>query len=195
MFTLFALLLTYPNIPEKILMYQRLRIIGLMIGASAWIFCMYDIYFKHSIVPKVNLLVTLLFATLVPTPAFLSLPIRSLSVDFMRIPFQYHLVKTNPAYSLYALCLIGVFCYSIVRVALCKNPPVSKIYGLMAFLPSIIGGIHDFAITHDIIRNIMISEYLFLGLLTSVFVLFMREEQQNYIILKKLTLGLEDEIL
>ncbi len=65
----------------------------------------------------------------------------------------------------------------------------------MAILPVIIGGIHDFAISHDIIRNIMISEYLILGLLTSVFVLFLREEQQNYIILQKLTLGLEDEIL
>ena len=121
-FTLFALLLTYPNIPEKILMYQRLRIIGLMIGASAWIFCMYDIYFKHSIVPKVNLLVTLLFVALVPTPAFLSLPIRDLTVAFMGMPFQYHFASTNLAYSLYALCLIGVFCYSIVRIVLC-NPP------------------------------------------------------------------------
>jgi len=193
-FVFFAFLM-FNQSPENILLFHRLRMLGLMICISAWAYCMYTIYFKNSRIPLYYLLFTLLCALTVPTNYFLSLPVQEFNISIGSSVFQYFYASTRIAYSVYAISILVFFVYSFIRVAVCSKPPVSKFYGLMAFFPGVVGGINDFAVTHEFIRNIMLSEFLVFTFLLSVFMLFIREEKQDYIVLKRLNLKLEDEVL
>jgi len=130
----------------------------------------------------------------VPTTVFLSLPVHTLSMEIMGIHFMYHYATTHITYSLYAGAILIFFTYSIWRIALCKNPLVSRKYGIMAFLPSVIGGANDFSVTHGLIENIMLSEYLVFGFCISVFLLFLREERQAQETIRRLNIHLDDEV-
>lgn len=193
LFALFAFLMTGRS-PELILWLHRLRMLGLMICISAWAYCMYDIYFQKSMVPRIYFIFTLFIAVLLPTKWFLSLPVVHYHILWRNMEFNYFYATTNIAYSIYALSVLIFFIYSFFRVILCNRPPVAKIYGLMAFFPGVVGGINDFAVTHGLIKNIMISEYLVFGFLMSIFILFLKKEKENYLTLKRLNFQLEDEV-
>lgn len=194
LFSFFAFLMSSGKSPETILWLHRLRMLGLMICICAWAYCMYDIYFKKSIVPKIYLLFTFLIALSLPTKFFLSLPIVEYKASLFSVEFHYYYATTKILYSVYALSVLVFFIYSLLLVALCRKPPVSRIYGLMAFIPGVIGGINDFAVTHGFIKNILISEYLVFGFLLSIFILFLKKEKEDYNTLKRLNLKLEDEV-
>ncbi|MBN1619564.1 hypothetical protein JW890_02470 [candidate division WOR-3 bacterium] len=193
LFSLFAVLMSNRS-PEVILWFHRLRMLGLMVCICAWAYCMYDIYFKKNIVPKVYLFFTFAVALSLPTNLFLSLPIVEYRMSLFSVEFHYYYATTKIFYSLYALSVLIFFIYSMALIALCRKPPVSRIYGFMAFIPGVVGGINDFAVTHGLIKNILISEYLVFGFLLSIFILFLKKEKEDYNTLKRLNLKLEDEV-
>ncbi|MEI6127399.1 MAG: ATP-binding protein, partial [Pseudomonadota bacterium] len=172
----------------------RLRLLSLMICLAAWFFCVYEIYFPESIVPRIYLLLTLAVAATVPTVSFISLPIKVLSISCAGIQFNYHLPHTGPFYSLYAGSMLIFFIYSNLRVLKLKSLKFSKAYGLLSFVPGVVGGLNDFAVTHNLISTVMVSEYLTFAFLISVYILFFREQQQDHLLLQKLNITLEDEV-
>jgi len=48
-FCLFALFLTLPFNEEIMLLYHRLRMLGLMVCLSAWVYCIYEIYLREAL--------------------------------------------------------------------------------------------------------------------------------------------------
>jgi len=193
LFAFFAVLMP-GNSPETTLLLHRLRMFGLMICIAAWVYCMYDIYFKKSLIPHIYLGFIIVIALTVPTPLFLSPPIHELHVDMPFGSFHYYYASTHTAYSLFALSILVFFSYSILRVAFCRKPEVARIYGILAFMPAIVGGINDFGVTHGYINNILVSEYLALGFLLSIFILFLREEKHDYDNMRRLNAKLEEEV-
>ncbi len=195
MFSFFALLMTAPNTQETWLLLQRLRMSGLMLCAAAGFFCIYDLYFQKSRAPKLFLWLTLIFALTVPTPLFLSLPIRVYRIKWAGVLFEYHYASNHIGHSLYALSLMLFFCYSIGRIMRCHQPKVSKMFGIIALLPPVIAGFNDFAVAYDWLKSIMISEYMIFMFPLSIFILFLRQEKQDYERLQKLHQKLEEEVL
>ncbi|MBN1150908.1 hypothetical protein JXA84_06795 [candidate division WOR-3 bacterium] len=194
LFSFFAFLMSSGKSPEAILWLHRIRMLGLMICICAWGYCLYDIYFKKSLVPKIYLIFSILIALSLPTKIFLSLPVVEYTASFFSVEFHYCYATTRIMYSVYALSILVFFIYSLLHVAFCKKPSISRIYGLMAFIPGVIGGINDFAVTHGFIKNILISEYLVFGFLLSIFILFLKKEKEDYNTLKHLNLKLEEEV-
>ena len=193
-FVFFALLLSGQITPEQALFYHRLRIFGLMICCVGWLFCMYEIYFKKSVIPRIFLLCSLIIGMSLPFDLFLSLPIRHISVQILGSVFNYTFAAPHPGYTLYAIVILFFFTLSVCKVAFNENLPFSKTYGFLGFLPGLIAGLNDFSITHGLIKSMMLSEYLVFGFLLTVFTYFLAEEQQNHTMLQKLNEQLEEEV-
>lgn len=194
MFSFFALLLTFSDSPGSLVIYHRLRMLGLMIGTSSWFFLIYGLYFADARVPKIYFRLSLICGVTVPTSLFLSLPIHELKIQFAGAVFQYRFATMQATYSLYALIIVIFFSYSFLKILRCRDSVISKYYGAFAFIPGIIGGINDFAIIHGFLKSIMLSEYLFFSYLLSVFVFFLKQKQQDYTTLHNLNLKLEEEV-
>ena len=194
LFSIFALLLTYHHSQSSFLLFQRIRMLGLMMSASIGLICIYKIYFKNQRVSKFFLSISIFIALTVPTPIFLSYPVKKFSIDFYGTVFTYHYATNHFWHSFYAVLLMSVFIYSAIRIILLQKPPVNKIYGLMALIPVIIGGINDFSVAYGFIKNIMVSEFLLVFYPISFFVLFLKQKQEDYERLQRLNEELEEKV-
>jgi len=194
LFAFFALLMSYSDSPGSLLFFQRGRSLGLMLCLSFGLFCIYDIYLIKSRVPKLFSRLTLLVALTVPTSFFLTLPTRTVVVEFAGTTFKYYFLTNQLGYKVFTVSLMLTFLYSTARIALRPNPVVSKVFGIIAFLPVVLGGINDFSVAYGLIENIMISEYLVCLYPVSFFILYLKQKQQDYTILHNLNLKLEQEV-
>lgn len=193
-FSLFALLLTYQHSQSDLLLFQRIRVLGLMISASVGLICICKIYFVNQRISNIFLGISIFIALTIPTPFFLSYPVKKISVDFYGLEFSYHYATNHLWHSIYAILLMTFFIYTTIRLILLQKPSVHKIYGLMAFLPVILGGINDFSVAYGFIKNIMLSEYLLVFYAISFFILFLKQKQEDYERLQKLNEELEEKV-
>lgn len=193
-FALTGLLLTYVFSPEVLLNIHRIRLLGVMLGTSAWFYCAYGIYFSESRVPKYYAIFNFLIALFVPSSLFLSFPIHSMHVIYHGIHFQYHYGSAGPLYLIYLVLLLMTFLYSAIRIGFWGRGKVSRIFGIIAFFPAVIGGVNDFVVILGFINGFMVSEYMFLFYLLSFYILFLKEKQVDYNTLQKLNIALEDEV-
>ena len=193
-FALTGLLLTYPFSLEVLLNIHRVRLLGVMLGTSAWFYCAYGIYFSESRIPKYYAIFNVLIAIFVPGSLFLTYPIHSMQIFFHGAYFKYHYGTVGPIYLVYSIILLLFFLYSTFSIGFFARGKVSKIFGIIAFFPAVIGGVNDFAVVLGLINGIMLSEYMFLFYLLSFYILFLKEKQLDYYTLQKLNLALEDEV-
>jgi len=193
-FVFCSLILSFTMPPERILMIHKIKMLSVMICICGWFFCMYEIYFKDSIIPKLFAVISLVVALTIPFDVFLSMPIQSNKISLFGVTIEHHFAHVNIAYSLLAITILLFFAISIVKVILIKNPSVNKGYGLLAFLPGFLCGLNDFAITHNLIHQLFLSEYFVFGFLVAVSAIFLIEEQHNYTVAGELNQKLELEV-
>ncbi len=194
LYTLFAIVLSLDVPPEKIVFYHRFRGISLIVAASAWFFYVYDIYFGISRIPKLFLGISCAAIATSPFNIFMSQPVNSVQVDILQSTFTYHFATPGPAYTLYVILAMGCAVACIVQVYRNSNPPVKKIYSLLACLPQIIAGIHDLSVINGIVHNITIFEYLTTLFVVFIFILEIVQEQQNRRQVQELNQKLEEKV-
>jgi len=191
-FTLFELLLSYPIPDASALLYHRLRMVSLLMSMVFYLYCTYEIFFQgRSIIPRLYLTVSLLIGLAIPTDLFLSLPVRHLRVEAAGIVFDYRFGHFQPFYTLYGFLLLAFFVISIFKVLLARFDTRLTVLGVLAFLPGVLGGLNDFAVSHEYLHSFLISEYIVFMYLIATFTIFLLEDQQNFNTLQNMNIELE----
>lgn len=180
---------------ENIIMLHRARSVGLILATSFWIACVYDIFFRKSKLPYINFVVSFLFLLTVPTSFFLGKPAELLRLQLpMDLMFEYHHATPGLGYSVFSVYLSVIFFYSMFKCLFGNEMQGGRrFFGLFFFLP-VIGGINDFAVTHGMIQNMMVTEFSVFSFLGATFVIFLREEKTRFVRLQNINTTLEREV-
>jgi len=190
-YALFELLLSYPIASERALLLHRLRLASLIVVIIFWFFCIYEIFFRHSVVPKIFMALGIAIAMTIPFPFFLHLPVRHLQVMFLGIQFDYRFASFGPGYTLLSLYVLGTYGFSAVKALFAPLKKRDKAIALLAFFPVIFAGINDFAVGRGLRNGILVAEYMVFTYLIATFTMFFIEEQRNHRRLKRVNTELE----
>jgi signal transduction histidine kinase len=190
-FALFELLLSYPIAPEQALLFHRLRLAFLVMVMVFWFFCIYEIFFRRSRVPKIFMVLGLLVALTIPFPFFLHLPVHHLQVVFLGIRFDYRFASYGPGYILLSLFVVGTYGFSALKVLFASLKWRDKTLALLAFVPAIVAGFNDFAVGRGERSGILVAEYVVFAYLITIFTIFFIEEQRNHRRLQRVNAELE----
>ena len=190
-YTLFELLLSYPIAPERVLLFHRLRMASLVVVMVFWFFCIYEIFFRQSQLPKIFMAIGMVVALTIPFPFFLHLPVRHLQVVFLGIRFDYRFASFGPGYTLLSLFVFATYGFSALKALSAPLKWRDKGLALLAFLPVIIAGFNDFAVGRGLRSGILVAEYMVFGYLIATFTMFFIEEQRNHRRLHRVNVELE----
>lgn len=195
LFAVFGLVLSVPLSDDAVLLFHRLRMVALLLTVVFWMFCTYAIFFKEkSWIPRGALAVSVFIICTIPSDLYVSLPVRHVHVDWLGIPFDYRFGQINVFYSVYAVCLLACFTVSLVKVLASRITLRMKVLGVLAFLPGVLGAVHDFPIAHGYKSGVMISEYIAFLFLIATFIVFLTEDEQNHRALQNMTVELDRQV-
>lgn len=195
LFSLFGLVLSAPLPDDAVLLFHRLRMVALLLTIVFWMFCTYAIFFKEkSWIPRGALAVSVFIICTIPSDLYVSLPVRHVHVEWLGIPFDYRFGQTNVFYSVYAVCLLACFSVSLIKVLASRITLRMKLLGVLAFLPGVLGAVHDFPIAHGYKSGVMINEYIAFLFLLATSTVFLTEDEQNHRTLQNMAVELERKV-
>jgi serine phosphatase RsbU (regulator of sigma subunit) len=129
-----------------------------------------------------------------PFPIFTTLPIESVRVFKWSFFVKYHFATPGPAYSFYGIFVLAIYLPALIIYNRGQVSRFERVIIFFIIIPVIITSINDFAVTHHLIKNIMLTEFSILFTIFAVLLKLYREEQINHIKLELLSEKLQKEV-
>jgi len=179
LFFFFEFLISTSIEPEFILTMQRLKITAMSLIMVFEFYCIYDVFFKKSFLPRLFSFFIILFSIFIPSHSFISTPI--LYRNYMFLGDVITLKVPSASYLFLAFTFISWSFFVFTLIKLVKKHTVfwRKFFGLLAVLPLVLIGLQYIT---DVLR-LHIFKYqfsvLFILFPISMFIFFLSEEAQT----------------
>jgi len=172
----FELLLSYAGYSDaEYLNLHRMKILAMLFALPCWMFTVYSIYFKKSVIPYVFMCLCLAVAISAPFPAFLAKPISHIIIDKFGISFDYRFARAGITYTLIAIAIFIFFIpVSVSKFLRSQYSIKHKLLGICAFLPGI-ACFNDFLVSNHYIKNVLIAEYMQFIFIAALSLLFTKQ--------------------
>ena len=191
-YTLSELFLTLPGAPLTHLIFHKIKLFSSIFCAVGVVFLIVKIILPSFHFPVFCLLLPSLPLLTLPSNWFSSYPIKEIRFSLLDLDFHYYLGTPRISYHLYAIFTILVFVYIFIQLIKAKlKNQISFIAVLLPF-PMLLAVFNDFAVSRDLYKNVMLSEFFVFFFVVYIFYHFYREEQANYTTMKKLNFELEN---
>jgi sigma-B regulation protein RsbU (phosphoserine phosphatase) len=125
-----------------------------------------------------------LISLTIPFDVFISLPTHHLAIRKFDIVFNYRFGTTGIGYTFMSLVVLTAMIAAIIDGIRTRGMNLkNKVTFTFIFLPLLISAVNDYAVAHELIDSIMLTEYAIFFTFMVIFSLMYSEEQANYIYL------------
>ncbi|MBM2815527.1 MAG: adenylate/guanylate cyclase, partial [Ignavibacteria bacterium] len=161
--------------------FNDLKVISGMLLYSFYLFIFYDIYFypASKLIPKILFISILLLIVFSRFSFFKTYPINIINVELFFTNFVYHLGKSTIFYLLFAIVSTISLIASLIYYFFSKSKN-KRITFVILITIGLMFSIHDYFIGLGLLKNIMINEYIFFFITSSIFFEFLKEDRKTY---------------
>ncbi len=162
------------------LIFHRIKLFAAFGAGSGILLLIYTVFLKNYKIIRLFFILGLIFLIIMPFDIFTSFPIHHITIEKWGIKFFYSFGTTKTLYSIFLIYIISFILFSFLKAIFSKISKKFKIYIILMITPVVISVLNDFLVSHHLLKNIMLSEYLIFIFIAVLFVIFMSEEQHNY---------------
>lgn len=191
-YTFSELFLTLPGLPLTHLTFHKIKLFSSIFCAVGVVFLIVKIILPSFHFPFLLLLLPSLPLLALPSDWFSSYPIKEIRFTFLGLNFHYFLGTPRLAYHLYAVFTIFLLIYTFIHLVKAKIHRQISFWAILLPFPMLLAVFNDFAVSRELYKNVMLSEFFVFFFVVYIFYHFYTEEQTNYSTLTKLNLELEN---
>lgn len=161
LYNAFQYQLSLPHTDFEVLVLHKLKLVGVVICGWATLYTIFTAYLPKTRFVKYFFYFSVVYYFLIPFDFYTSYPITRLEIKYWGILFNYSFAKTHIVYSIYSVTFLSSFAFTMYKAFRAKTRLKNKVATIIITLVGIVGGLNDFAVSHELYKAPMIMEFIF----------------------------------